>query len=90
MRKFYPALLNGHKVTAEKKGNHWHIGGDTDLSGSISIMMPNKKFGGYDWFTLKGCYLKHSDGCSDQEVSEMTAFLNKYLDMKNDPECEAA
>ena len=90
MRKFYPALLNGHKVTAEKQGNHWMIGGDSDLSGSISIMMPNKKFGGYSWFTLNGCFLKRSDGCSENEVAEMQTFLQNYLVEKNDLECEAA
>ena len=90
IRKFYPALLNGHKVTAEKRGHHWMVGGDYDLSGSISIMMANKKFEGYSWFSLKGCFLRHEANCLDQEVTEMQAFLNDYLADKNDPECEAA
>lgn len=63
----YPAIMNGRKTTAEKIKGRWHLGGDIDTSGSVSILMNRDSRPA--WFTLRGCFLTFSDYADAGEIA---------------------
>jgi hypothetical protein len=64
----YPAIWNGHHVTAKRhKSGRWLIGGDWPHPGdAISIL--SAKHGRPAWFTLRGCFLVFSDFAAQAEI----------------------
>lgn len=61
-KKTYEALLNGHKVRAEKENHRWLIGGDYVSKGSsVLIKLKHKPTNRDAWFSLRGCFLKFND-----------------------------